>query len=173
MTRHAFSFLLVGPGGWVQVSNYVVAGALYASAGRGLRRRMGGRLGRIAQLASGGLGTGLIVAGLFPPPPSFGYPDGAPAGAPEHLTTNAVVHGIGVGLGVLSLCALLLVTAVWLWRHSQHGWSLAGVAAALALLTVPPTSGMQPYGTLWLYLAVTTGFVVMSGLINRIRILAE
>ena len=173
MTRHAFSFLLIGPGGWVQVSNYVVAGALYAVAGHGLRRRMRGRSGRIAELAATGLGAGLVVAGLFPPPPSFGYPAGAPAGAPGEVTTNAVVHGIGFGLGVLSLCTLLLTTAVWLWRRSRYGWATAGAITALALLTVPPTSGVQPYGTLWLYAAVTAGYVVVSALINRIRTLTD
>jgi hypothetical protein len=35
MTRHAFSFLLIGPGAWAQVSNYLLAGALYATAGHG------------------------------------------------------------------------------------------------------------------------------------------
>jgi hypothetical protein len=60
------------------------------------------------------------------------------------MTTNAVVHGTAFGVGVLSLCTLLLGTAIWLWRHSQHGWSAAGLAAALALLTVPPTSGSSP-----------------------------
>lgn len=173
ITRHAFSFLLIGPGGWVQVVNYVVAGALYLLAGGALRRRMGGRLGRVARLAATGLGAGLVAAGLFPPPPSFGYPAGAPAGAPGEVTTNAVVHGIGFGLGVLSLCTLLLTTAVWLWRRSRYGWATAGAITALALLTVPPTSGVQPYGTLWLYAAVTAGYVVVSALINRIRTLTD
>ena len=77
--------------------------------------------------------------------------------------------GIGFGLGVLSLCGLLLATATWLWRHAQRAWSVVGLAAALALLTVPPTSGMQPYGTLWLYAAVTSGYVVISALMGRIR----
>ena len=39
MTRHAFSFLLLGPGGWVQIINFLVVGLLYIAAGRGLRRR--------------------------------------------------------------------------------------------------------------------------------------
>lgn len=168
MTRHAFSFLLIGPGGWLQIVNYLIAGALYIVSGVGLRQALRGRAGATAQVAATGLGLGLIIAGLFPPPPSFGYPTGAPAGAPDEVTMNAVVHGIGFGLGVLALCALLIVTASWLWRRSR-GLSVAGYATAAALLTVPATSGTKPYGTLWLYTAVTAAYAVTSVVLARIR----
>lgn len=76
MTRHAFSFLLLGPGGRLQLLNYLVVGALYIIAGFGLSRTLGGRTGRAAQILATCLGAGLILAGIFPPPPSFGYPGG-------------------------------------------------------------------------------------------------
>ena len=42
MTRRAFSFLLLGPGGWVQTVNFLLVGLLYIAAGRGLRRWLTG-----------------------------------------------------------------------------------------------------------------------------------
>ena len=38
-----------------------------------------------------------------------------------------------------------------------------------AAAPVTSTSGAPPYGTLWLYAAVTTSYVVASALLGRIR----
>ena len=168
MTRHAFSFLLIGPGGWLQRVNYLVAGSLYATAGIGLRAVLRGRTGIAAQCLAAGLGGGLIIAGAFPPPPSFGYPAGAPSGAPAHVTVGAVMHGVGFGLGVLSLCGLLLVLSGWLWRRHQRRSAAAALTAAAALLTVPPTSA-QPWGTVWLYVAVTASYCLTAALLAHLR----
>lgn len=168
MTRHAFSFLLIGQGGWLQQVNFLVAGSLYAAASIGLRKVLGGKTGIAAQCLATGLGGGLIIAGLFRPPPSFGYPAGAPSGAPAHVTIGAVMHGVGFGLGVLSLCGLLLVLAAWLWRRRQRRWAAAALATAVALLTVPPTSG-QSWGTVWLYVAVTASYCLTSALLAHLR----
>src|SRR5829696_4528610 len=140
MTRHAFSFLLLGPGAGLQIVNYLLVGMLYAVSGVGLRRALGGRSGRVARALATGLGAGLLVAGLFPPPPSFGYPAGAPAGMPAELSTNAVLHGVGFGLGVISWCVLLLVLAAWLRRQGQRRWAVLALVTGLALLVVPTTS---------------------------------
>ncbi|HZA03368.1 MAG TPA: DUF998 domain-containing protein [Propionibacteriaceae bacterium] len=168
MTKHAFSFLLIGPGGWLQIINYLLAGALYVICGIGLRAAMRGKTGRAAQILAGGLGAGLIIAGLFPPPPSFGYPVGAPAGAPAQVTTTAVLHAVGFGLGVLSFCALLFVLAVWFWRNASRRWAVVAAVAATSLLAVPPTSS-QPYGTVLLYVVVTTAWITTAVLLSRIR----
>jgi hypothetical protein len=94
ITRHAFSFLLVGPGGWLQMLNYLAAGSRYVIAGFGLRRNLGGPTGGTAQILATTLGAGLVVAGLFPPPPSCGYPPGAPPAAPDQISATAILHGI-------------------------------------------------------------------------------
>jgi hypothetical protein len=168
MTRHAFSFLLLGPGGWVQTINYVLVGLLYIAAAKGLRRRLTGPAGRTAQILATTLGAGLIVGGLFPPPPSFGYPVGAPAGVPAEMSTTAVLHAVGFITGMLSFTILQFVLAGWLWRHRQRGWAAIALVTGIALLTVPPTSGLA-FGTSWLYLVVTLAYLVTSAHLRRLR----
>jgi len=168
MTRHAFSFLLIGPGGWLRTINFVLVGLLFMVAGAGLRRRLTGRTGGAAQVLATALGAGLIIGGLFPPPPSFGYPVGAPAGAPAQLTTTALVHAVGFITGVLSFTILQFVLAGWLWRHRQRRWAAVAVVTGVALLTVPPTSGL-PFGTVWLYLVVSAAYLVTSVHLHRLR----
>jgi hypothetical membrane protein len=168
MTRHAFSFLLIGPGGWLQTINFVLVGLLFVVAGVGLRRRLTGRLGRAAQVLATTLGAGLVLAAAFPPPPAFGYPIGAPAGVPAEMTTNALLHGVGFITGVLSFTSLQFVLAGWLWRHHQRGWAAVAIATGLALLTVPPTSGL-PFGTIWLYLVVSTAYLATAIQFARLR----
>ena len=168
MTRHAFSFLLLGPGGWVQTINYLVVGLLYVAAGIGLRPRLTGRAGRAAQILATTLGAGLIVGGLFPPPPSFGYPAGAPAGVPAEMSTTAVLHAAGFVIGMLSFTILQFVLAGWLWRRHQRRWAVVALVTGVALLTVPPTSGL-PFGTSWLYLVVSMAYLLTSVHFRRLR----
>ena len=168
MTRHAFSFLLLGPGGWVQTINFLLVGLLYIAAGRGLRRRLTGPAGRTAQILATTLGAGLIVGGLFPPPPSFGYPVGAPAGAPAEMSTTAVLHAAGFIIGMLSFTILQFVLAGWLWRRHQRRWAVVALVTGVALLSVPLTSGL-PFGTSWLYLVVSLAYLVTSVQLRRLR----
>jgi len=168
ITRHAFSFLLLGPGGWVQTINFLLAGLLYIIAGRGLRRRLSGSAGRTAQILATTLGAGLIVGGLFPPPPSFGYPVGAPAGVPAEMSTTAVLHAAGFITGMLSFTILQFVLAGWLWRRHQRRWAAVALVTGVALLSVPPTLGL-PFGTTWLYLVVSVAYLMTSVHFRRLR----
>src|SRR5215210_1115910 len=57
MTRHAFSFLLNGPGGWLQTINFILTGALFLFASPGLRAGLGGRAGVVAGVLLGIVGS--------------------------------------------------------------------------------------------------------------------
>ncbi|HLL62806.1 MAG TPA: DUF998 domain-containing protein [Propionibacteriaceae bacterium] len=168
MTRHAFSFLLIGPGGWLQTTNFALVGLLFVVAGVGLRRSLTGRVGRAAQVLATTLGAGLLLAAAFPPPPAFGYPIGAPPGVPAAMTTNALLHAVGFITGVLSFTILQFVLASWLWAHRQRGWAAVAMVTGLALLTVPPTSGL-PFGTIWLYLVVSAAYLLTAIHFARLR----
>ena len=78
VTKHAFSFLELGPGGWVQSLNFAATGLLFVASGVGLRRAMGGFAGRAAQVLVSGVGAGMVAAGLFPPDAYRGYPTTTP-----------------------------------------------------------------------------------------------
>lgn len=168
VTRHAFSFLLIGPGGWVQTVNFLLVGLLYIAAGKALGHRLTGPTGRTAQILATTLGVGLVVGGLYPPPPSFGYPIGAPAGAPAEMSTTATLHAAGFITGMLSVTILQFVLAGWLWRRHQRRWAAMALVTGVALLTVPPTSAL-PFGTIWLYLVVSAAYLLTSVHLSRLR----
>ena len=75
------SMLNLGPGGWVQIANFVVTGLLMIACAGGLRRALrSGRGATWAPLLIATYGVGLAAAGVFSPDPSYGYPPGAPLG---------------------------------------------------------------------------------------------
>jgi len=183
LTKHAFSFLLLGPDGRLQTLNFVVAGLLFVASGRGLRLSLSadqadrteqvGQVGQVGQASLTGraglwahglvtaVGAGMIFGGLFPPDPSFGYPAGAPAGVPAELSGTSIVHAIAFFTAMLSWCALLAVLAGYLHRRGQRGWALAAGLTAVGLLVVPVAS-TQPFGTVLLYVVATIAWVVTS-----------
>lgn len=62
LRRHGISLLSLGDRGWIQVANFVVAGALSIGFGFGVRRRLG--RGAAVPLIWG-YGAGLITTGVF------------------------------------------------------------------------------------------------------------
>jgi hypothetical membrane protein len=81
--RHPLSLLSLGELGWIQITNFVVAGLLSVAFAVGLRRVLHpGRGGRWGPLLVGAYGVGLIMGGVFvtdagpasPPAPRPGRP---------------------------------------------------------------------------------------------------
>lgn len=168
VTRHAFSFLLLGATGWVEEVTFIVAGALFVAGAVGIRRVLGGRAGAVALLGGAMLGVGKVIAGIWAPQPSFGFPVGAPAGAPEVLTTSSIMHGVGFGVAMLGWTALLVTLAVVSWRRfADRPAALVATGVAVGSLIVPAMSS-QPFGTILIYVLVTVGYGVTSWLFVRV-----
>jgi hypothetical protein len=167
LTRHAFSYLTLGPHGSLQQANFVVAGLLYVFSSVSVAAAVGGRLAKWVGGLTGLLGAGMVVSGLFVPDPSFGYPPGAPAGVPAELTASSVVHGAAFTISVLSWLALLASLAWWLHRHGDRRWAMVTAAFAIALLLVPPLSTTS-IGGLVIYAVVGSGYVFMTLLIRHL-----
>src|SRR5688500_18659951 len=84
------SLLSLGPGGWVQIANFVVCGLLMVGCAAGLRRALrSGRGATWGPLLVAIYGVGVVGAGLFSADPSYGYPPGAPLGPAASFS----VHG--------------------------------------------------------------------------------
>lgn len=163
LTKHAFSFLLLGPGGWVQRINFLLTGALFLAAAVGLRRGCG----RTAGVLSALLGLGLIVGGCFPPDPYRGYPRGSVEGP---MSTSGALHAVGFTLGMVSWAALLVVLARWFARRGRRGAAAVSGLCAVALLTIPATTG-QPFDVTLLYVVATVVYLttaVLLGLVARV-----
>ncbi|WP_170133301.1 DUF998 domain-containing protein [Arthrobacter livingstonensis] len=128
------SALSLGTGGWVQVANFIVFGALTCSSAAGWRATLAPGAG------SGwypGLkvfaGVMLITAGVFTQDPGAGFPPGVPV--PVTATVHAQIHTGAAVLSLLATIASLLVLAYRLRREPRwRGWALFAVLTAMAMM---------------------------------------
>ncbi len=168
LTRHAFSYLSIGATGQLQQANFVLMGLAHIIAATALPRVVPGRAGVVAAALLAADGLGQVIAGTFTLDPSNGFPAGAPAGMPEAVSTHGNLHGLGFGLSMVAWVALLLVLARRLAAKARRAWSRGCVASALALLV---TAGalMAPFGTVLLYVTLTTTWIYTALLLKRLR----
>ena len=162
LRRHPLSLLSVGEHGWIQVTNFVLAGILSILFSMGMARVLtdgpGSRWGpRFCAL----FGIGLVIGGIFTADPALGFPVGAPEGFPSHLTSHAIVHAFAPPLAFLSLIGGLLVIAR---RFAAEGLRrtavVSRIAAAVCLvLSVPVGPGFS----IRLFVAVAVAFACVAG----------
>lgn len=102
---HPVSALALGERGWLQTTNFVLAGSLIALGGVGL-------WGTAPVLAVGtiALGLGLIASGIFPMDPMREYPPGTAKGDPTEFSAAHRGHD-NAGTLVFLLFPLLPVIA--------------------------------------------------------------
>ncbi|MFC9472228.1 DUF998 domain-containing protein [Nocardia sp. NPDC055002] len=126
------SNLELGPGGWMQITNYIVTGTLLLAFAIGTRRLLRtGRGSTWGPVLLGIYGFTFFAIGPILPDPSLGYP----AGASEALTVHGAVHTL---LGLVQFTSLTVACFV-LARHDQlpgsRGWSRYSVATGLLVAT--------------------------------------
>jgi hypothetical membrane protein len=159
--RHYVSQLATGPGGWVQVVNFLMCGTLVVAFAVGLRLAT---RSVAAPILLGLFGIGLIVAGVFSTDPALGYPPGVPV---VH-TTHGMIHGLA-GLASFSLLpAATFVMAAWFARTSSPRrwvWYSLGVGVLMIVTFIASTT----FSTL-----DATGVVpnAPTGFLQRIAIIA-
>ena len=162
LRRHPLSLLSVGEHGWIQVTNFILAGILSILFSMGMARVLtdgpGSRWGpRFCAL----FGIGLVIGGIFTADPALGFPVGAPDGYPSHLTSHAIVHAFAPPLAFLSLIGGLLVIAR---RFAAEGLRRTAVvsrivAAVCLVLSVPVGPGFS----IRLFVAVAVAFACVAG----------
>jgi uncharacterized protein DUF998 len=163
--RHQVSLLSLGDRGWVQILNFLVTGALLLVFAIGLRGWLwGGPGGHVAPGAVAIAGLGLLLAGLFPTQPLFGYPPGTPQGMARDITPGSVVHVLGAILFFFGLIVAAVAFAVRSWREGSTGWAIASAGAAVVIFVCFGASGGGPSGELL--------FPDITGLLQRIALLA-
>jgi hypothetical membrane protein len=173
--RHPLSLLAQGEGGWVQVSNFVVAGLLDIAFAVGLRRAWrGGPGGRWAPPLIAAYGLGLVVVGVFRTDPAWGYPPGAPDGRPESESVASALHGLGFVLLFVALVAACFVLARAFAVRGDRSWSAAAAAVGvalpvfLALGVLAPATDPQPL-SLWLRAITLVGWGFAALVALRVR----
>ncbi len=128
--RHGISLLALGGPGWIQVANFVVAGALSIGFGVGVRRVLG--RGPAAPLIWG-YGAGLVVTGLFRVDPGAGFPVDTPLDA-SGMSWHGAVHAVAPPFAFACLAGLCCWCARWFAR-GRPGWAGLGGWACYSVLT--------------------------------------
>jgi hypothetical membrane protein len=162
LRRHPVSLLSVGEHGWIQITNFVLAGVLSILFSIGVARVLtdgpGSRWGpRLLAV----FGAGLVVGGIFPADPALGFPAGAPEGVPEHLTTHALIHAFAPPVSFLALIgACLVIARRFATQGLRHAALLTRIVAAVCfVLSVPVGPGFS----IRLFAAVALGFAWIAG----------
>lgn len=137
---HPVSALSLGDRGWIQTTNFIVAGVLFLGAAIGLGITIdAGMSGVAASFLLGIVAIALIVSGIFPMDPMRGYPPGTPEGDPDQLSTRHKIHDAAgpVVFGVLPLACFAMA---WSFpADSSPGWvtySIVSGAVLIALLVL-------------------------------------
>ncbi|MBF6086334.1 DUF998 domain-containing protein [Nocardia cyriacigeorgica] len=121
------SNLELGPGGWMQITNYIVTGTLLLAFALGTRRVMRtGRGSTWGPILLGIYGFTFFAIGPILPDPSLGYPPGEP----EVLTIHGAVH---ILLGLVQFTSLPAACFVLARRGvlGGRGWYRYSVATGV------------------------------------------
>lgn len=107
---HPLSLLSLGDLGWLQIGNFIVSGLLALAGAAGMRRALtDGPAAKWGPRLLGLYGIALVWGGVFVADPAFGYPAGAPEGAPAEQSWHSILHAFaapGAGLTLLAACFL-------------------------------------------------------------------
>jgi hypothetical protein len=138
---NAISQLSLGDLGWIQIASFLLTGLLAVACAIGVRRLLKGQKGGTwGALLIGTFGLGLLVAGIFPADPGFGFPPGAPEGPDMPMSGHATLHAVGFFLSMLSLIVNCFVFVRRFGSTGQRGWlvySVVSAVATVALIALP------------------------------------
>ena len=127
------SNLELGVSGWIQITNYLITGAIMLGFAIGLRRVLRtGRGSTWGPILLGLLGLCMIGAGIFVTDPGPGYPHEA---STITTTVHGTIHGLFSLVGFISLPAACFVLA----RRdaadpAERGWAWYSVVTGLLVV---------------------------------------
>jgi hypothetical protein len=167
LTRHPLSALSNGSLGWLQITNFIVAGALTVAGAVGLRRALRSTWAPRLVLVNG---IGMIAAGIFVMDPADGFPVGTPAGMPQSFSWHSYGH---MAAGTVAFGTLIAACYV-LGRHFRRaGYRRHAVASRIAgtALLVGNCWAMAggPAGSLTLAVGAITAMLCVSAVAARYR----
>ena len=135
LTRHPLSVLSNGSLGWLQITNFLVAGVLTIAGAVGLRRALHGTPGGTwAPRLVGVNGLGMIAAAVFVMDPADGFPVGTPAGMPQTLSWHSYGHMAAGSIAFIALIAACYVLGRHFSRAGNRVHAVASRVAGTALL---------------------------------------
>jgi hypothetical membrane protein len=171
LTRHPLSALSTGDLGWLQITNFLVAGVLTVVGAVGLRRATAGTAGgRLAPRLVAAYGLGMVGAGLLVMDPADGFPAGTPAGMPPSMSWHSVGHMVVGSIAFAALIAACYVLGRHFGRAGNRGLAVASrVAATVMLAGVGWSMTGGTAGSLTLAVGVITATLWVAALAARYR----
>jgi len=168
---NAISQLSLGDLGWIQIASFLLTGLLALACAIGVRRQLKGQKGGTwGALLVGTFGLGLIVAGIFPADPGFGFPPGAPAGPAMPMSGHATLHAVGFFLSMLSLIVNCFVFVRRFGSTGQRGWLVYSVVSAVAtVVLIALTNVLMSWAGVIVALAGAVAFGWVSAVAARLR----
>ncbi|MET8146842.1 DUF998 domain-containing protein [Actinoplanes sp. NPDC049668] len=149
LTRHPLSALSNGTLGWLQIANFMIAGALTLAGAVGLRRALG--RGWLPRLVAA-YGVGLLAAGALVMDPADGFPAGTPHGMPSSLSWHGYGHMAAGTLAFTASIAACYVLARRFARAGNHRAATTSIIAGTTLLA----------GDLWAMTGGTAGTLTLA-----------
>jgi hypothetical membrane protein len=174
--RHPVSSLALGPYGWVQTVNFLVAGALYLAFAVGLWRSPRSLVRtRLGVVLVGAAAAGMLGAGVFTTDPVSGYPPGSKD--VSGYTTTGALHDLVSVPTFLGLPLAALVFAVAFLRAGDRAWALYSATTGVLMLALfwlasaafAQQPGLVDLGGLFQRAVVVTGFAWQTALAVRTR----
>lgn len=166
------SALSLGPAGWVQITNFIIFGALTCCSAPGWRATLAPGAGavwypRLKVVA----GLMLITAGVFSQDPGLGFPPGVPA--PASATLHAQIHNVAAVASLGATIAGVIVLGRRLRREPRwRGWGSYALVTAGAMIVFLAAFGSGAdngdLGGLFEKLASITAGIFSAGLVTRL-----
>jgi len=130
LTRHPLSVLSTGSPGWLQITNFVVAGVLLLAGAAGLRRVLTSVWAPRLIAVSG---VGMIAAGVLVMDPIPGFPAGTPDVVPA-MSWHAIGHMVAGSVTFFALIAACYVLVRFYRSAGRPGLAAAAAVSGTALL---------------------------------------
>jgi hypothetical protein len=131
LTRHPLSALSTGSLGWLQITNFIVAGILTIAGAAGLSRVLDSKWApRLLRIN----GIGMIAAGVLVMDPADGFPVGTPSGMPTAMTWHSYGHMAAGSVAFIALIAACYVLGRNYGRAGNRGHAVASRIAGTALV---------------------------------------
>jgi hypothetical membrane protein len=132
--HHYGSNLSLGPGGWMQIANFLVCGLLTLCFAVGLRQVFRTGRGSVwGPILLSVIGLALMTAGVFVADPSLGYPPGTHSSGPQ--TLHGTIHGVA---GLITFTSLAIASFVIARRFAGDpnwkGWALYSTVTGILVV---------------------------------------
>lgn len=164
LMRHPLSMLSTGDLGWLQITNFLLSGALTVMGaiglGRALRGTPGGTWAPRLILVNG---VAMAAAGVFVMDPGDGFPAGTPLGQPTTMSTGALLHMASGSVAFAALIAACFVLGRHFSRAGRPGFAAASRLSGLIFIVGDGWAMSGGYaGSLTLCVGVLTGMAWIS-----------